>query len=468
MSHRHYSRRTFVKSAGFIAGAAALPSSLFGRELFSAIDKPNLAFIGTGGRGAKNIASFEGLANYVAFVDVNSESRTVKQVRASYPGVPFFKDYRKMFDKMTKEIDAVVISTPDHSHFAAAMWAIKAGKHVYVEKPLTHTIEEARVLKAAAKEAGVVSQMGNQSYSNDGIRVCKEWIDSGLIGNVTEVIQWTDRLTPGQTPVLGTGFPAREPVPEGLDWKLWLNVIEKTEYHSNIHGNWRGWWRFGSGAMGDIACHMMGIPFYALDLGIPETVSASKRGGDDLRCPVQSKIEYEFGTSDQADPLKLTWYDGFRRKDGKQKIYEGFDKKFLPHLPEMFPEKNPNALSDNGQFIVGDSGLIYIPAMHLGKQPVLLPEEKWEDHKNKLPESTLERVGNHWLNFIETIQGKRKTTSSNFNVAANLTEIVLLGNLALRSDGDIKWNKEKMECTGNPLASGLVSEIPAHTEFLPK
>lgn len=445
-----------------------MPLPVIGGALPSFSSKPRLAFIGTGGRGAKNIRNFEGLAEFSAFVDVYPQSRTVIQIRAEYPKVPFFKDYRKMLDKMHREIDAVVISTPDHSHFSAALWAIKAGKHVYVEKPLTHTIEEARLLKAAAEEAGVISQMGNQSFSNDGIRVCKEWIDDGLIGKVTEVIQWTDRLTPGQIPVAGKGYPQGEAIPDGLDWKLWLNVIENTPYHSNLHGNWRGWWRFGSGALGDIACHMMGIPFYALELGIPDNITASMRGGDELRCPFQSKVVYEFGTSSTANPLKLSWYDGFRRKDGKQKLYDGFDEGFLPHFPKMFPDKDPNALTDNGQFIVGEEGLIYIPAMHLGKQPVLLPEEKWEDVKNNLPEPSLERVGNHWLNFIECIQGKRTNTSSNFNVAADLTEIVLLGNLALRTGDPIKWDKEKMLCTGNLAASALVSEVPAHPEFLTK
>ncbi len=468
MKKRELSRKNFIEStAGIIAGTMAYPYISLGNSPGSPNAIPNLAFIGIGGRGSKNIDKFSDLCNIVAFADVNEGSSGVARMRSEHPVVPFFKDYRKLIDKMHREIDAIVVSTPDHSHYAIAKWAIEAGKHVYVEKPLTHTIDEARRLKKAAADAGVVTQMGNQSFSNDGIRACKEWIDSGLIGQVQEVIQWTDRLTPGQIALPGEQWPKAEPVPEGLDWKLWLNIIQDTGYHSNIEGNWRGWWRFGSGALGDIGCHMMGIPFYALVLGIPDTVSATQRGGNKLRCPLQSEVVYEFNRSGTGAPLKMTWYDGFRRKDGKQKLYEEFDPSFLPHFPEMFPEKNHNALSDNGQFIVGDEGLIYIPAMHLGKQPLLLPEEKWEDVKNDLPEPTLERVDNHWLNFIQAIKGDIPAASSNFDVSANLTEIVLLGNLALRSGQSIKWDAENMECTGNPQATKMVKEKPANPEFLP-
>lgn len=462
------SRRQFIKSAGLLAGAATLPNFIIGNSLNVANITPNLAFIGIGGRGSKNIDSFKNICNIVAFADVNEGSKRVIEMRAQHPKVPFFTDYRKMLDKMHKQIDGVVISTPDHSHYAAAMWAIAAGKNIYVEKPLCHTIGETRRLKMAAAEAGVKTQMGNQSFSNDGIRVCKEWIDAGLIGDVAEIIQWTDRLTPGQIPIQGTGWPEADAIPKGLDWKLWLNTVEMTNYHSNILGNWRGWWRFGSGALGDIGCHMMGIPFYALEMNIPEKVTATSRGGTQLRCPVQSKVIYEFNKSGQHQPLKMTWYDGFRRKDGAQKLYEGFDNSFLPYFPVLFPKKNHNALSDNGQFIVGNEGLIYIPAMHLGKAPVLLPEEKWEDVKNNLPQATLPRVENHWLNFIQAITGDIPQASSHFGEAADLTEIVLLGNLALRSDDPIIWDAEKMECKGNPKANRMVDEAPVHPEFLPK
>jgi len=183
---------------------------------------------------------------------------------------------------------------------------------------------------------------------------------------------------------------------------------------------------------------------------------------------LQSKVIYEFNRPGHQEVLKMTWYDGFRRRDGQQKIYEGFDKSYLPHIPEMFPDKDHNALSDNGQFIVGDDGLIYIPAMHLGKAPVLLPVDKWEDVKNNLPQATLPRVENHWLNFIQAIQGDIAQASSNFSESADLTEIVLLGNLALRSDDPIIWDAKKMECKGNPKANRLVDEAPVNREFLPE
>jgi len=462
------SRRNFIKTTGILAGTLAFPNFIIGSPVKNVNNIPNLAFIGIGGRGAKNVSAFQDISNFVAFVDVNENSKTVNEIRKLHPKVPFFSDYREMMDKMHKQIDGVVVSTPDHSHYAAAMWSIAAGKNVYVEKPLCHTIGETRRLKKAAAEAGVKTQMGNQSFSNDGIRVCKEWIDAGLIGNVKEIIQWTDRLTPGQMSISGKGWPQAEAIPNGLDWNLWLNTVENTNYHSNILDNWRGWWRFGSGALGDIGCHMMGIPFYALDLSIPDKVTATSRGATNLGCPLQSKVIYEFNRPGHQEVLKMTWYDGFRRRDGQQKIYEGFDKSYLPHIPEMFPDKDHNALSDNGQFIVGDEGLIYIPAMHLGKAPVLLPVEKWEDVKNNLPQATLPRVENHWLNFIQAIQGDIAQASSNFSESADLTEIVLLGNLALRSDDPIIWDAKKMECKGNPKANRLVDEAPVNREFLPE
>ena len=467
MSYPNFSRRQFLKAAGIVAGAATMPFAVFGKSGLSPNETPNLAFIGIGGRGSKNIGKFKELGNIVAFADVNEASRTVKAMRTDFPEVPFFKDYRKMFDKMHKDFDAVVISTPDHSHHAAAMWAIAAGKALYVEKPLSHSIGESREMKSAANKAGVISQMGNQSYSNDGIRVCKEWIDAGLIGNVEEVILWTDRLTPGQIAVSNGQWPAEESIPDGLDWNLWLNVVMKTDFSSKILNNWRGWWRFGSGALGDIGCHMMGIPSYALDLSIRDKVTAMHRGGTGLRCPLQSKIVYEFNNPGQAKPLRMTWSDGFRREGGKQKMYEGFDKKYLPDIPEMFPDKDHNVLSDNGQFIVGDEGLIYIPAMHLGKAPILLPQEKWEDVKNNLPEQKLERVDPHWMNFIQAVKGEIPQASSHFGVAADLTEIVSLGNLALRTGDPILWDAKKMECKGNPEATKLVNTDPANPEFLP-
>jgi predicted dehydrogenase len=462
------SRRGFIKSAGLLAGAVALPFPGIGWAGTSPNEKPNLAFIGIGGRGSKNIGKFEGLCNFVAFADVDENSRKVQEVRDVHKNVPFFTDYRKMLDKMHSQIDAVVISIPDHAHYAAATWAISAGKHVYVEKPLTHTIDEARRLKEKARKAGVVSQMGNQSFSNDGVRVCKEWIDAGFIGNVEEVILWTDRLTPGQIARSENGWPVKETIPPGLDWKLWLNVAQDTDYSSKIINNWRGWWRFGSGALGDIGCHMIGIPFFALDLPYPRKVTARQRGGTSLKCPLQSKIQYEFEEANRAKNLRMTWHSGFRRKDGKREIGEGFDRSFLPEIPKMFPHKDNNKLSDNGQFIVGDKGLIYIPKMHLGKKPVLLPQEKWEDVKNNLPEPVYERVDNHWLNFIKAVKGEVKQASSDFEVSADLTEIVLLGNLALQSGDPIRWDAESMRCKGNSKANELISFSPSHPEFITK
>ncbi len=467
MSFRKQSRRGFLKTFAFAAGAVILPAVHRRAHGVSPASQINVALIGCGGRGGKNLSSIEPLANVVAFADVDEGHRTVPLARKRHPEVPFFKDYREMFDKMSRDIDAVIVSTPDHSHFAATMWAISEGKAVYTEKPLCRTIGEIRDLKAAAREAGVATQMGNQSFSNDGIRVCREWIDAGLIGKVSEIRLWTNRPSLGWMSGDRSRMPDAEPIREGLDWKLWLNTAPGTAYSKRLApGSWRSWWRFGSGALGDIGCHMMGVPFFALDLRLPSKIEAESVRCTPVSIALQEKVTYHFETSIQGTPVKMTWISGFRNCDENGAFPDYFDKRFLPELPKEF-EGNYGSIVTNGQFIIGDRGVIYIPQMHLGKKPVLLPQEKWNDVKDNLPEPKYTRYLPHHENFLQAIRGEIPQAASDFSTAGDLAEIVQLGNLAIRSGEPIAWDAENETCVGNPEATDIVRPEIAHPEFLP-
>jgi predicted dehydrogenase len=468
MLHYRTNRRHFLKSAALASGAVFAPAfhgNTLGR---SPSDQINIALIGCGGRGGKNLLSFEPLANIVAFADVDEGHRTVPTARERHPNAAFFKDYRRMFDEVGHEIDAVVVSTPDHSHFAASMWALHHGKPVYTEKPLCRTIGELRDLKTAAAKAGVATQMGNQSFSNDGIRVCREWIEAGLIGTVREVRLWTDRPSLSWMAGDRSQMPEAEPVRDGLDWDLWLNTAPYTPYNKRLMpGSWRSWWRFGSGALGDIGCHMMGVPFYALGLKAPSKIEAEGRRQTAFSVALQEKVVYHFDSSSQGNPIKMTWISGFRNCDSNGKFPEHMDLQLLPELPDEFPG-DYQSIASNGQFIIGDEGVIYIPQMHLGKQPKLLPEEKWNDVRDNLPEPKYTRFLSHHENFLQAIRGEIPQAASDFSCSADLAEIVQLGNLAIRSGEPIVWDAENETCVGSQAATALVRQEVARPEFLPQ
>lgn len=458
-------RRSFIKSAALLASAAAFAPRAFSIQEKKYGENLRMAFIGTGGRGWSNMRDFYKIKQIpVALCDV--ESNRLKHAKENLaPEAATFKDYREMLDKMHSQIDAVVISTPDVSHYAAAMCAIKYGLPIYIEKPLCHTIGQIRSLYKAASEKNIIAQMGNQSHSTEGIRYCKEWIDGGLIGKVKEVVLWTDRP-------LGTGvadfpnnikqYPSAKPVPAVLDWDLWQNVAEPQPYFGNgvEYEKWRGWWKYGSGSLGDIGCHMLDIPVYALGLSYPSRIKSTTRGVTEISVASQEKVEYFFDKSNQGVPVKVTWYSGFKYPNKEDGSYpKDYDKSLLPPLPKEWTDvgRGYRELSDNGQFIIGEKGVIYAGAMHLGGRPALLPRDLWESVKNNLPR-TEPRVkhNHHWLNFVEAVKGEAKL-SSPLDYAHVLTEVVQLGNLASRTGADIVWDSKNLVCKGNPKATAFVN-----------
>jgi len=348
-----------------------------------------------------------------------------------------------MFDEMAKGIDAVFVATPDHHHAPASMLALAHRKHVYCEKPLTHSIYEARRLAEAARQAKVATQMGNQGMSSEGTRLLVEFIQAGAIGPVREVHVWTDR--PVNWWPQGVDRPAyTDPVPAGLDWDLFLGPAPERPY-AEVHRDgpfkgkkvyhpfvWRGWWDFGTGALGDIACHAMAPAFWALGLGLPAAVEARHSGCNTETFPNWSVITYEFPARGERPPAKLVWYDG------KQKP---------PRPPELEPERN---LGDNGSLFVGEKGAIL-----LDQAPRLLPEAKMKEYKR--PDPSIPRVpkDDHHEDWFLACKGGRPACS-NFDFAGPLTEAALVGNLAIRFGKRIEWDGPAMKATNAPEAAPLV------------
>jgi len=418
------SRRKFIKSLG-IAGAAftIVPRSVLGGNGFVApSDTLYIAGIGAGGKGKSDIANFAKSPNVkIAFL-CDVDDREAKTSRENFPDAKYYKDYRIMLEKEKNNIDAVSVSTPDHMHGAQALAAMQLGKHVYVQKPLTHDIFEARQLTEAAQKYKVVTQMGNQGASGDGVRKMQEWYNANLIGDVHTVYCWTNRPVWPQ----GVAWPSKKSkIPKGLDWELWQGTAPRKDYVDGLLPfNWRGWWDYGTGALGDMACHIIEPAFKTLQLGYPTSVECSVgtsyvgvwgRVYSPDSCPPSSHTTLEFPKRGNKSAVKLHWMDG-----GIQ-----------PARPE---ELGPNELmgdGGNGVLMIGSKGKMMCDVY--GKNPRLLPTDV-NDYIN-VPE-TIERVPEgHYLQWVNAcIAGyKSKECSSDFDIAGPLTESILMGNLALRS-----------------------------------
>jgi predicted dehydrogenase len=411
------------------------------KNLVTSGRKLRIASIGSGGRGSSHLAHCAA-EELVALCDVDFDR--ARKSFALYPRVPRYRDYRHMFDELDDRLDAVVISTPDHMHFPPALMAIERGKHVFVEKPMTHTIGEARLLKTAAARHGVVTQMGNQGAAGEGCRTTREWLEAGVIGTVREIHSWTNRPVWPQ----GIEFPAPDPrdkktalpVPPTLDWNLWLGVAPVRQYAKGIVPfDWRGLWDYGCGALGDMGCHILNAPFYALDLRGSVRVSAEVSGVSAVALPDWSVITYHFPQRGKRAPLKLVWYDGNPEKGARR-----------PSLPkEVAPDTK---LPRGGNLYIGDEGVL-IDGSDYGGIPQIHPESRRKTFLENRPPKTLPRVpkSDSRLEWINACKGSGVAPCSNFiDHASDLTEIVLLGNLALRAGRPIQWNPSTGACDGMP------------------
>jgi predicted dehydrogenase len=461
------SRRKFLAgTASTVAAFTIVPRHVLGGKGHTApSDKLNIAGIGVGGMGKNNLAAMAGLQtdlkgeylevsetskgeNIVALCDVDEDFAS--ETFELFPKAKVYTDYREMLAKQ-KDIDAVMIATPDHTHAVIAMMAMNMGKHVYMQKPMTHSIYEARKLTETARKTKVMTQMGNQGHSGEGIRLICEWISDGAIGPVREVHAWTNR------PIWPQGVPTPSvapKVPATLNWDLWIGPAPLRPYHPVYHPRfWRGWWDFGTGAFGDMGCHILDPVFWALKLKHPDSVQSSSsqealvvadrdwaltaRHKDSF--PAASIVRYNFPARGNMPPVKLKWYDGG----------------LLPERPEELEPERKMGDGKCGAIFIGDKGKIMCGTY--GNSPRIIPETAMKAYKR--PAKTIERIPDgedgheqDWIRACKT----GKQACSNFEYAGPFTEMVLAGNLALRFPG------EKLQLDG---ANMKVKNLPEADEF---
>jgi len=450
-------RRTFLKTSALAASAFTLPRFSIGQPGPSANGRINVACIGIGNRGWFAVSELmkDPRVNIVAVCDVDRalvdgtyrkaadlKSKSALTCR-DLTTARLFTDYREMFAQVSDQIDAVTVSTPDHHHYPAAMMAVQRGKHVYVEKPLTHTVGEARALREAVRKKGVISQMGNQGRATEGIRLMKEWVDAGVAGQVREVQAWSPTfgdhyfLRPASLPL------APQTPPPTLNWDLWLGPAAVRPYHETIAPvRWRGWWHFGNGMLGDWACHTLDAPFWALDLGSPSSVDVEVERVSDEIAPLWAEITYTFPARGQRPPVRLKWMEGEQRKPAPPRGWQDDQKK------SGFPAR--------GMLMVGDRNTIFAPGGR-PDSPRLVGEATWEEFRRNRPPAKLPRVvGGPMKEWLDAIAKTGPLPGSNFEYSVPLSEMVLLGVLAMRTGKRIEWDGQAGRVTNDPKLNDLV------------
>jgi len=435
------SRRDFLKASLAASSLFVLPRFAIGQEGPPPSKRLNLAFIGAGGQAEAAFSGCDG-ENFVALCDV--DDARAAEAYAKYPNAKRFKDFRVMLDKMHKEIDAVVVSTPDHIHFAAAYMSMQLGKHVFVQKPLTHNIWQARTLRRAASHYKVITQMGNQGHTTEGIRYVKEWYDAGVLGDVREVHAWfngPDFVTAPYFRIPATFPPPSAPVPATLDWDLWLGPVKKRPYSpAYVPLTWRGYWDFGCGELGDWACHTLDAPVWSLDLAPPTRVTVENYEGiHDGFVPRSTHLKFEFAARGDKPPVTLHWYDGGQH----------------PAVPLDWDRTKP--FPGGGMLMVGSKQTLMTGERP--DSPRLLNDANWEDFKKNLPPKVIPRiVGGPFAEWLRAIKGEGPLPGSNFDYASRLTEVALVGVMAQRSNRDIDWDAAKMQVTNHPDFEHIVRE----------
>lgn len=457
-------RRKFLQCASSVGGLALaknasarfppVPMITRGR-----LEKPTVLGIGAGGKGRTDLEQAQKVGfDVVALTDVvdatklaeatDRRTKSMVKVRESYPGATFGTDYREMIAELGDKIDAVVVSTPDHHHFHASTQAMLAGKHVYCQKPLTHSIWEARMMAKVAAQTGVKTQMGNQAHANDRMRRCIELLRAGVIGPVKEMHTWTNR------PIWPQGFtspPAAQKVPAAINWKQWVGPAPWVDYNPVIAPfNWRGWWNYGTGALGDMACHIMDLGYWALNPGSPKTVIAEQNGATEYSPPINSKITWEFEANEfsSRSGFKINWYDGY--------VGAHFDRESWRLVKNGKEYNHPSeevmeglSFEEFGSVIVGEHGKLFF---NRGKDNWVLKLNNQIDGF-EWPEQSLPRAAeqNNYREWYDAINGTVEKGESHFGLAGPFTETILLGVLAQRVAGErLVWNSDQMEIADRP------------------
>ncbi len=454
---RSGSRRNFLKTSSLVAGGAfVLPRFAIGQSGPSANSKLNIAFIGVGGQGRGNLTQMS-RENIVAVCDVDPAA--IAKTKEKFPNARGFTDYRVMLDTMGDEIDAVGIATPDNTHFVASMAAADLGKHLFVQKPLVHSIYELRTLCEKTRQNKLVTQMGNQGRAFDGMRLIKEWFDAGVLGNVREVIAWTNRPDKGFGFRPGERFklPEGQPVPPGMDWDKWIGPARMTPFSEDLHpAFWRGWWDYGCGGLGDIGCHTIDIPYWALQLGRPEKIEVTLKGKRNLvYTPSGSVVTYHFPERNGLPPVKVSWHEG----PGVPKIAEDFRDAQIAAQAKAGGSEQVKAHVD-GICLIGDKQTLYSPGMR-PNSPRLFDEDVWQEFRRNRPPETIPRIkGGNIQEWIRAVKGEGPTPGSHFDYAEGLTELILLGALAIRTGKDIKWDSERMRVTNHRSLNKYINPKP--------
>ncbi len=429
-------RRQFLKRAG-VAGAVVAASALSYSRVYGANSKVNLASIGTGGKGWSDLTATAASphAQVVALCDVDESKAHLGQAAEAYPQAKLFTDWRRLLDA-SQEIDAVIVSTPDHMHAPISLAAMQLGKHVQCQKPLTHTVFEARQMQLAAQKHKVVTQMGNQIQSHEAYRTAVKLVHDGAIGKVREVHSW-------QSGAMGWILvddrpPGSEPIPDYLHWDHWLGVAAERPYLSKIYHsfNWRAWQAFSNGQLGDFGCHILDPVSMALQLTAPTSIRAEAPAINQEIWNKSSTVRYEFpGTEMTAEPtIRVTWYDGAGYFPPREAL----------GLPESYP------LPGSGSVLMGELGQLVIP--HVG-MPKLFPEEKFAEFEIPVVPGV-----DHYTSWVDACRGEGEATS-HFDYSGPLSETVLLGTIAIRLPGQaLRWEAAEMKLTGAPQATAMLTK----------
>lgn len=441
-------RRRFLQSSAAVGASYWLTATA--ASAARAADNPSgklrMAGIGVGGKGSSDVEQAGNVGEIVALCDI--DDKRLNKCAAKHPNAKKYHDFRKLLEEMGKEIDAVTVSTPDHTHAPASIMAMRMGKHVYCQKPLTHTVHEARQMREIAKKTGVCTQMGNQGSAENGLRRAVEIIQAGVLGPVREVYVWTDRPAKywKQAPDI-VKRPDAQPVPQHIHWNEFLGPAPERPYSNAYHpGLWRGYWDFGTGVLGDMACHTANMAYRALKLGYASSVVADATDLNQETYPSSAQITFEFPARGEMVPVKLVWYEG--KRNGK--------KLFPPEELLNKVLKQGEKLGDSGSILVGDKGILFSPNDYGAKYTLI--GEGLNDAAKAVPQS-LPRNGKNdlgmkqeWASAIQA--GNPKLAYSNFDIAGMLTETILLGNIAIKLNGQkLMWDGPSMQFTNNSAAN---------------
>jgi len=468
------SRRHFLKQLSILTATAAFSPSLINElsaknpipRKVGSNEKVNLACIGVGNRAAEIIKAFykSGHCNIVALCDTDMGAAHTLEIMNQFPNAPRFQDYRKMFDKMSNQIDAVVIAIPDFSHFPATMLSMSLGKHVYVEKPMAHTFNEVDLMMRSARKYGVVTQMGNQGHSEANYFQFKAWKEAGIIKDVTAItahLNNSRRWHNFDSTI--KSMPAGEPVPSTLDWDCWLGTEQFHDYNKDyINGQWRCWYDFGMGALGDWGAHILDTAHEFLDLGLPTEISLIKeKGHNKFFYPYSSTLLFKFPERGTMPACDVTWYDGL---DNLPPVPEGYGNVELdPTIPPPSNGKIMPAKLNPGKIIYSKE-LTFKGGTH-GSTLSIIPEDKAKEMASRLPEVP-KSPSNHFENFLLACKGQEKTRSP-FEIAGPLSQVFCLGVLAQQLNTKLIFDRNTKQITNNELANQLLVGAEPRKEWRP-